>query len=192
MAGRQETRSPQSRIEGLAAEASIDRRVKHDERRKILIHAAQPVRHPRAGTGPPRNLTAGLNVSDRRVVIDGFRIDGSNHGQVVDHSGGVRQELADPRSVGTVLIEFKERRRDRKSILPRGHRRDPLAVADRVWQVLVEPLVELRLVIPHVQLRGSTRHKQVDASLWERSAELPAPVASPDPYRLGSHRRDPD
>ena len=47
-------------------------------------------------------------------------------------------------------------------VWPRGHRREPLAHADRVGQVLVVPLAHLRLVVVQVHLRRAADHVQVD------------------------------
>ena len=59
-----------------------------------------------------------------------------------------------------------------KRAWPRGHRRQPLAHADRVGQVLVEPLVHLRLVVEQVHLRRAADHVQIDdvLGLGRRSA----------------------
>ena len=61
--------------------------------------------------------------------------------------------------------ELEHRRRDREPLLAGGHRRDPLAHADRIGQVLVEHVGHVRLVVEHVQLRGGARHEQVDDPL---------------------------
>ena len=45
-------------------------RVQHDERRQVLVRAAEAVAEPGAHARPAGNLAAGLNVGDRRVVVD--------------------------------------------------------------------------------------------------------------------------
>ena len=49
-----------------------------------------------------------------------------------------------------------------KPRLAAGHGGEPLALADRVGQVLVEALVHLRLVVAQVHLRRAAVHVQVD------------------------------
>ena len=68
-------------------------------------------------------------------------------GDVVHDCCDVRQQLADPGTDLPVLIEIEDRRSDRKALLPRRHRRDPLAHPHRIGQILVEQLVQLRLVV---------------------------------------------
>ena len=89
-------------------------------------------------------------------MVNGLGIDRLDDGQVVHDASGVRQQLADPRSVFAMPLELESRRSDRKSFLPRCHRGNPLPITNRIRQVLVVPLVHLGLVIPHVKLRRST------------------------------------
>ena len=49
-----------------------------------------------------------------------------------------------------------------KRAWPRGHGGQPLALADRVGQVLVVPVVHLRLVVVEVHLRRAADHVQID------------------------------
>ena len=58
--------------------------------------------------------------------------------------------------------------RDRKARLPRGHRRQPLAVADRIGQVGAMHFCELRLVVEQIELRGSAALEQIDDALGLR------------------------
>ena len=55
-------------------------------------------------------------------------------------AGRVRQQLAEPRAALAVPGELEDRRRDREALLARGHRREPLAHADRVGQLAAAPL----------------------------------------------------
>ncbi len=138
--------------------------MQHDERRQVFVHAAQTIRKPRAGAWAAWQLAAGLNVCYCRVVVDGFGMNRLDDCQVVDHLCSVRQQFADSGPVGAVLSELKDGRSNRETLLSRCHRCNALAVANRIRQVLIEPIVHFRLVIPHVQLRRSTRHEQVDDS----------------------------
>ncbi len=64
--------------------------------RQVLVHAAQAVAEPSTQAGPPWNLAAGLNVSDRRIVIDRFGERAVDNTQFLGDLGGVRQQLANP------------------------------------------------------------------------------------------------
>ena len=46
------------------------RRGHHHEGRQVLVHRAQAVAEPGAEAGPARELVAGADISDRRVVVD--------------------------------------------------------------------------------------------------------------------------
>ncbi len=68
----------------------------HDERRQVVVHRAQAVRHPRPQAGPAGDLVARLHVADGRLVVDGLGLHAADEAHVVDHLGQVRQQLADP------------------------------------------------------------------------------------------------
>ena len=160
--GRQKAGAPQSREEGLAARLRSPTRVQHDKRRQILVGAADAVRQPGARARTAGQLAAGLNEGDRRIVVDRLGIDRLHDCNVIDDRAGMRQQLAQPGAVFAVLLELEQRRGDGKSLLPGGHCGDPLAVADRVGQVLVEPVLHLGLIVEQVELRRSIGHEQPD------------------------------
>ena len=140
------------------------RRLGHqdDERRQVLVERAQAVGDPGAQAGPAGDLVAGLHEGDGRLVVDGVGVHAADEAHVVDHLGRVRQQLADPHAALAVLGELVLRRRDGKPRLAAGHGRQPLALADRVGQVLVVPCVHLRLVVVEVDLRRAADHVQID------------------------------
>ena len=76
-----------------------------------------------------------------------------------------RQQLADPHARLAALLELVLRRRDREARLAAGHRREPLAHADRFGQVLVVPLLHHRLVVVQIHLRRPADHVQIDDML---------------------------
>ena len=80
--------------------------VHDDERREILGHIAQAVGEPRPDAGPSADHGTRLNVGDRGLMIDLFRIEGLHNRDVVHHLCGVREELRYPGSTPTVLREF--------------------------------------------------------------------------------------
>ncbi len=67
-----------------------------------------------ASTG---QLAACLNVSDGGVVIDRFRIDGLQQGDVIDDASGMREEFTHPGAVLAMLIELEGRGRDGETCL---------------------------------------------------------------------------
>ncbi len=93
------TGTPKSSVQRLPAESAIDRRMQDNKRRQVLVHAAQSVRQPGTGTGPTRQLATGLDVGDRRIVVDRFGVDRFDHGQIVDDTCSVRKQLADPNAL---------------------------------------------------------------------------------------------
>ena len=155
----------------------------HDERRQVVVERAQAVRRPRAEARPAGDLVAGLHERDRRLVVDRLGVHAADEAQVVDHLRRPRQQLADPHAALAVLLELVLRRRDREAGLAAGHRREPLAHADRVGQVLVVPLVHHRLVVEQVHLRRPADHVQIDDVLRlrreVRAAQRRAPASRP-------------
>ncbi len=133
-----------------------------DEGRQVLVERAQPVRNPGTQAGPAGDLVARLGEGDGRLVVDGVGIHAADEAHFVDHLGRVRQQLADPHAALAVPGELVLRRRDGEPRLAAGHGRQPLALADRVGQVLVVPGVHLRLVVVEIHLRRAADHVQID------------------------------
>ena len=134
----------------------------HDEGRQVLVERAEAVGDPGAEAGAAGDLVPGLDVGDRRFVVDRLGVHAPDEANVVDHLRHVRQHLAHPHVVLAVLGELVFRGRNRESLLPRGHRREPLALPDRIRQVLVVVLAHLGLVVVQVHLRRAADHVQVD------------------------------
>ena len=112
--GRQEAAAPEPvvRAAGRRLPALRDQ---HDERRQVLVLAAQAVAEPGADARPAGELGAGLEEGDGRVVVDRLGVHRLDEAEVVGDLRGVRQQLADPRARLAVLGELEERRRDRES-----------------------------------------------------------------------------
>ena len=173
---RQEAAAPQAGVERLV---DLARRDEHDERRQVLVVAAEAVVQPRAHARPAGDLRAGLEERDRRVVVDRLGVHRADEAEVVDDLGGVRQQLADPRAACAVLREFEERAGQRQRRLVARHAGEPLALAHGVGQLLAVPLVEQRLVVEHLQLRRPAGHEQVDDALrLGGEVQLPAEHAA--------------
>ena len=93
----------------------------HDEGGQVLVDRPQPIGDPRAQARPARELKPGLRKRHRRIVIDLLGVHRLDEAQVVDHLGGVRQQLADPGARLPVLRELEDRlRRPESSSAPRS------------------------------------------------------------------------
>ncbi len=135
---------------------------KHDECWQIFVERAEPIGCPGAQARFAGDLVARLHVRDRRLMVDRVGVHAADEAHVVDHLGRVRQQFADPHPALAVLSEFVFRRGDRKPGLARGHAGEPLAVANRIRQILIEKILHLRLVVVQVHLRRSADHVQID------------------------------
>ncbi len=165
VAGRQEAAAPEAVIQRLVGPAP---REQHDECRQVLVEATETVGDPRAHAGPARELRAGLHERDRRVVVDRLGLHRADERDVVRDLRGMRQELAEPCAALAVLPELEDRWGNRETLLPGGHRGDPLAHPHRVGQLDPAALAEGRLVIEQVHLRRRARLEQVDHPLRPR------------------------
>ena len=67
-----------------------------------------------------------------------------------------------------VLLELVFGRRDGKTRLAAGHRRQPLAHADGIGQIGVVDFFQARLVIQQIHLRRPAVHEEVDQPLGLR------------------------
>ncbi len=184
---RQEARSPEAIRQRLPAVARAVLRHHHDKAGQILVLAAQTVRHPRAQARPARELEAGLRERDRGIVIDLLRVHRLDEAEVVHDLRRVRQELADPGARLAVLRELEARRDHRELGLRRRHGGEPLALADGVRKVVAAPLLELRLVVEHLDLRRPARLEEIDDALGLRR-EVRQSCQPPGLRRVGKER----
>ena len=144
----------------------IARHRDHDhEGRQILVQAAEAVAHPGAEAGLARDLVAGLDVGNRRLMVDRLGVHRADDAHVVGHFGSPGQHFRDRLARLAVAGELVFARRDREAGLAAGHGGQPLAVADRVGQIFVVPVEHLGLVVVEVHLRGAADHVQVDDAL---------------------------
>src|SRR6185437_14424437 len=163
------TIAPESREQRLIRIDSARLRNQHNERGKILVLAAETVGHPGTETGTPRLLTAGLNESNGRIVIDRFRVRGSDNRDVIHDLSVVGKQFAEPRPGFTVLTEFENRLRHRQRTLARGHPGDPLTHPYSCRKLLSLQFRECRLVIEKIDLRWRSGLMQVDDAFRFRS-----------------------
>ena len=101
MLRRHEARAPQSAKQTLLR--VLRPRVHHHVVRQIFVHAAEAVAEPRAEARPTGDLAAGLDVRNRRVMINRLGKRRVHHAQILGHRRGVRQQLAYPHAVGVVF-----------------------------------------------------------------------------------------
>ncbi len=95
-------------------------------------------------------------------MIDGVGLDRLEHRQFIHHLGRMRQQFTDPAPALASLVELEHRRGHRKTGLARSHGGDALTIAHRVRKILVEVLLQLRLVVPEIELGRSAIHVQID------------------------------
>ena len=134
----------------------------HHERGQVGVERAQTVAGPGAEAGAASDLVAGLNVGDRRFVVDRLGVHRADETHLVGHRPRPGKQFVHPHPALALPRKLENRGGDRKSRLPRGHRGEPLARADAFRQVFVVPLVELRLVVEHVLLGRAADHVQID------------------------------
>ena len=134
-----------------------------------MVQRSQSVAEPGSQRGATRNLIAGTDIGNGRIVIDRFGVHGADNSQIIDHAGCLGQQLADPGTRMAVSQKLENRRRDGKPRLIRRHCRNPLALPNGIGEIDIEvlggALCHLRFVIEQVHLRRCTRHKEIDHSL---------------------------
>src|SRR2546429_546352 len=86
-------------------------------------------------TRTPGLLEAGLQEGDCRIVVDGFRVDRLDDGNVIHNLRVVGHQFADPATRPSVLAEFENGWRHRKRRLPGGHAGDALPLSHRIGQL---------------------------------------------------------
>ena len=155
----QKSAAPETGVEGLATFVLGD---ENDEGREVFVVTAEPVVQPRADAGTPGNLGTGLEKGDGGVVIDRLGVERFHDAEVIDHLGGVRQDAADPGAAFAVLLELERRTRQRQAGLISRHAGQALALANRIGQLLAVLLIEQRLVVKGIEMRGAAGLKQVD------------------------------
>ena len=182
VAAGQEAASPEAVVERLSSGPLGD----HDhECRQVAVLVTQTVGQPGAQTGPPRDLRAGQEKGDGRIVIDGLGMHGPDEAEVVGDLGGPGQELADPGSRLAVLGELVDGRSHGKAALLGGHAGEALTLADGLGQFLAAAGGQGRLVVEQVHLGGASRLEQPDHPLG-RGGEVGQGCESGKRSRSGS------
>ena len=175
---RQETGAPEAGVDrlGLMVRVFVQQ---HHVGRQVGRPRSEAVARPGPQGGSSRLLVAGLKKRDGRVVVDRLGVHRIDDADVVGDLAVVRQQVADPLPGFSVLFKGHERLGRGKALLTRGHAREPLALSNRIGQVLTVELFERRFVIKRVDLAGSTGLTQVDDPLGLRLEMRGPGVARP-------------
>ena len=152
VARRQKPARPHPREDRLRR-VDVGQRREDDERREIVVLAAEAVGEPAADACLARDLAACHDERVGRVVVDRVGVNGLHQRDLVDHLRRVGEKLcADPAAALPHLLELEFRGGHRQPRLAARHRGDPLLAANTCRDVLVEIVDELRLVVPEVDL----------------------------------------
>ena len=131
---RKKTAPPKPLVECLTTRLAVE----HDKVGKIFVQAPETVTDPRSHTGTTRDLVAGLNVSNRRIVIDRLGPHRVDAGDIVRHRTGFREEVTDPPPAVPVLLEIKNAGSNRETRLRCRHRGEPLISTNRIREIDVK------------------------------------------------------
>ena len=147
VSSRQKTASPKPIVQRLPSRAPRSRRNHRHESRQIFIHASQAIGKPRTDRRAARDLRAGLEKRDSRIVIDRLRVHRFDKAQFIGYAGHIRHQFAHPGTAVSMLLEIENRGRHRKTLLPGRHSGQPLPLPNGIRQVLIELVRQLRFVI---------------------------------------------
>ncbi len=142
----------------------------HHVTRQVLVHAPQSVTQPCAETRTTWDLTAGLNVGDCWIVINGFRKCAVDNTEFFGHARCMREKLADPYAAIVVLVlsELVLAWAHGQRRLSRRHSGDALAIAHVLRQRFAKHLLHFGFVIPEIVVAGAAAHEQVYHTLGFR------------------------
>ena len=135
--------------------------------RQVFIYFTQTVAEPGAEAGTTRNLAAGLDVCDGRVVVDGLGEGAIDNSQFLRHLGRVGQQFTDPDAAVVVFVlgESIFTWTNWQRLLTRGHAGNALPVTDVFRQILTKHLAHFRFVIPEIVMAWATAHEKIDHPL---------------------------
>jgi len=137
----------------------------HEEAGQVLVFAAQPVAEPRAGAGAAGLLGTGHDVGRCGVVIDRLGVERFDDRDVVHDASHVWKQFAHPRAALAVLIEFEDWRGAGERSLAGGHAGDSLAISNVRRELGAVELLEGRLVVEQIDVRGTAAHEEIDDAL---------------------------
>ena len=124
-----------------------------DEAGKVLVLAAQAVRHPGAHAGPRQPAVAAIHQHQGRLVIGNIGVHRTDNADIIDAAGRPGEQFADLDAVLAVALE----------LVRRTHGAGGLAFGAQVRrrQRLAVELVEGRLGIEGIDVRRAAVHEQM-------------------------------
>ena len=158
MTGREKAAAPA----GLSAVRIVLAGEEDDERGQVGVFAAESVREPRAETGTADDLMAGVHEDLRRRVIELRGLHRPDDGELVDVLREVRQQVG---QFGAGLAVARELERRAEQLGRAFDEREAFAFDDVFGDGLAVVLIQLRLGIEEIELRGRAGHEQVDDAL---------------------------
>ncbi len=158
---RQKTRRPLPRRDRLRAGLAL--RGQHDVARQIVGLRAQSVEQPRTHAGAALDDGAGVHERVGRVVIDLLRVHRADDADVVRQLRDVREETGNLLARLAVFLEVHERSaRFQFRVL---QLRELLPLGERFGERLAVQLLQLRLPVKCLQVRGPARHAEMNDAL---------------------------
>ena len=109
--GRQEATAPGSTADGLIAAAFGDH---DDERREIVIHAAEAIAEPGSYARPSTQLIAGLRKNHCGLMVDLFGEHGPHHTDIVCDLSNMGNQVTEVSASSPILLESSGRHGQRK------------------------------------------------------------------------------
>ena len=99
----------------------ISLRLKNNEGRQVVVHAAEAVCQPGAEARLARIHIPSIHEHDCRLMVDGISVRRLDKGEIVHHPSGVGKQIADPGSGLAVLVEGPVCRSNRETGLAGAH-----------------------------------------------------------------------
>ena len=127
-----------------------------------MVGAAHSPVQPRTHRRFAGLLRAGVNCSDRRVVVDRLSVHGFDQANIIRNRGGVRDEFTEPASMLPMLGKFKHWGHAGEGGLFGSHPGDSLTIADTVGQFLPVVFTQLGMIIKHIDMGRPTGHEQIN------------------------------
>ena len=153
--GGQEAAAPVDRAAARAARTALQ----DDKPRQVGRLAADAVGDPGAHRRPAELAAAGVHEQLGGRVVEQRGLAGGHDAQVVDHAGGVRQQVADP---GAALAVAPKRAAGAEQLdaVAAAHEGEALALDVALRDRLAAELLQLRFVVEQLELGGPAGHEQ--------------------------------
>ena len=134
----------------------------HHKSRQVGAFTAQSVSEPRTHAGAADDLKAAVHENLRRGVIELRRADGFHNRDIVGNSLKVGKKFGDFRAAFAALGKFVGRTQQARHALDEGK---ALAFHELLGNKFAVVLLQLGLVVEHVQVRRRARHEEINDAL---------------------------